>query len=118
MGYINAVHNWTTWNDNDNGGTLFWDWIGTYPSNEDPHPYEQITPNVTTDLEDLAVLAGDPETLINHLDVMLTHGRLSNETRAIIKDAITPLMYGNVNLNRAKMALYLFMISPDYVVLK
>lgn len=106
LGYMNQVHKWTWWNENGNGGTLFWDWEG------------EITSNVRTNLTELAALAGDPESLINHLDVMLTHGRLSDETRTIIKDAITPFQDEDAAFRRAQLALYLFMISPDYVVLK
>jgi len=117
LGYINQVHKWSMWNDDGTGGTLFWDWIG-----EDPNG-TNLTPNVQTNLLQLAPMAEDPETLINHLDIVLTHGRLSNDTRATIKDAITAPIWALQNaddhlLNRVKMAVYLFMISPDYVILK
>lgn len=113
LGYMNMANMWTGWNEYGNGGTLFWDWIGT-----DPYGNE-LTKDVTTDLTGLATLAGDPETLINYLDVMFTHGRLSQETRAIIKNAIAPIQGDSeAMLFRARQALYLIMISPDYVVLK
>ena len=115
LGYLNQAHKWTMWGEN--GGPLFWDWIG-----EDPYGNE-LTPNVELDLLELAPLAEDPETLINHLDVMLTHGRLSNDTRATIKNAITADIWSLQNAddylrNRVKMAVYLFIISPDYVIFK
>ena len=75
----------------------------------------EITPNVVFDFDDLIEKADDIETLINHLDVMMTHGRLSDETRTIIKDACAGIGWPP---NRARLALYLIMISPDYVVLK
>ncbi|MEL6389306.1 MAG: DUF1800 family protein [Bacteroidota bacterium] len=114
IGYLNQVHKWTDW------GVLFWDWHGReWCGDPTRESCPELTPNVDTDLTELAELAEDPETLLNHLDVMLTHGRLSLETRQIIKEAITPLDgYGNANRHRAQLALYLVMISPDYVVLK
>lgn len=101
IGYLNQAHKWTDWN------VLFWDWHSS-------------TPHVETDFSDLMRLAPDPETLVNHLDVLLTHGRLSNETRSIILEAINeiPSSWDDFTLWRSRIAVYLFMISPDYVVLK
>ncbi len=110
LGYLNQTHKWTMWSED--GGLFFWDWVGEDADGND------LTPNVDSDLRSLAPLAEDPETIINHLDVMLTHGRLSSETRAIIKNALTQVQYGDYLLNRVRLAVYLFMISPDYVVLK
>ena len=101
IGYMNQVHKWADWR------ILFWDWHSS-------------TPDVEVDLEPLFPLAYDPEGLINHFDVLLTHGRLSEETRATIRDAISqiPTSWDNWEFWRTQLTLYLFMISPDYVVLK
>ena len=75
--------------------------------------------NVYTDFSSLIEDAQDSEVLINKLDVLLTHGTLSEETRAIIKQAIEPYQGGmNQRMNRIHLAAYLIMISPDYAILK
>ncbi len=75
--------------------------------------------NVYTDFSAFIEDAQDPEVLINKLDLLLTHGTLSDETRAIIKQAIQPYEGGmNQRMNRIHLAAYLIMISPDYVILK
>jgi len=61
------------------------------------------------------MLANNPDQLINHLDILLANGLLSNDTKAIIKTTIEQL---NSPANRVRMATYLIMISPDYAVLK
>ncbi len=100
IGYVNMADIWTI--DEIN----FWSW-----ENQDY--------NVYTDYSALVEDAQDPEVLINKLDVLLTHGTLSEETRAIIKQAIQPYQGGmNQRMNRIHLAAYLMMISPDYVILK
>ena len=102
IGYMNQVHKWTNWR------TLFWDWHG------------EQTPNVIVQLEDLYPLSTDIESLINHLDIVLTHGQLSDNTRKIIRDALAeiPDHWDDTERYRTELAVYLFMISPDYVVIK
>lgn len=97
--YINQVNDWAVW------GYVMDDW-------ENDHPY------VTYNIDELTALARDPEVLINRLDVLFTYGMLSERTRQIIKDAITPLISGNYRYDRARLAIYLMMISPDYAVMK
>ena len=58
-------------------------------------------------------VASDISSLIDRLDVVLTYGTLSPETRSAIEDALN----GIADLEfRAKFAIYLFLISPDYAV--
>jgi uncharacterized protein (DUF1800 family) len=97
--YINEVNDWAVW------GYVMDDWEG-----DNPH--------VTYNIEELLPLARDPEVLVNRLDVLFTHGMLSERTRQIIKDAITPLISDNYRYNRCRLALYLIMISPDYAIMK
>jgi uncharacterized protein (DUF1800 family) len=97
--YINQVNDWAVW------GYVMDDW-------------ESENPHVTYNIEQLLPLARDPEVLVNRLDMLFTHGRLSERTRAIIKDAITPIISGNYRYDRARLALYLILISPDYSILK
>ena len=100
IGYVNLCDIWAV--DEYN----FWSW-------EDPPK------NVYTDFSWLVEDAQDTEVLINKLDLVLTHGTLSNETRNIIKQVIEPYEGGiNQRMNRIHLAAYLIMISPDYVILK
>lgn len=97
--YINQVNDWAVW------GYVMNDW-------EDNHPY------VTYNIDELTALARDPEVLINRLDVLFTYGMLSERTRQIIKEAITPLISGDYRDDRVRLATYLMMISPDYAVMR
>ena len=97
--YINQVNDWAVW------GYVMDDW-------EDNHPY------VTYNIDELKTLARDPEVLINRLDVLFTYGMLSERTRQIIKEAITPLISGDYRDDRVRLAIYLMMISPDYAIMK
>jgi len=100
IGYVNMADIWAI--DEVN----FWSW-------------ENQSLNVYTDYSSLVEDAQDPEVLINKLDLLLTHGTLSEETRAIIKQAIEPYQGGmNQRMNRIHLAAYLMMVSPDYVILK
>lgn len=97
--YMNEVNDWAVW------GYIMDDWEG-----ENPH--------VTYNLDDLVPLARDPEVLVNRLDMLFTFGTLSDRTRQIIKDAITPIISGDYRNDRTRLALYLLLISPDYAVMK
>ena len=108
IGYLNQVNKWVVWN------VLFWDWIGSTPEPENL----DLTPNVEVIVNDLLPLAEDPEALINRLDILFTHGQLSEGTRGIIREAITPFDWDDSEIWRVRMALYLILISPDYVVIK
>lgn len=100
VGYINLVDTWSM--DEINS----WGW-----GNQDL--------NVYTDFSSLVEDAQDPEVLINKLDLLLTHGTLSEETRTIIKQAIQPYQGGMLQrMDRIHLAAYLIMASPDYVILK
>jgi Protein of unknown function (DUF1800) len=97
--YINQVNDWAVW------GYVMDDW-------------EQENPYVAYNIDELKQLARDPEVLVNRLDVLFTHGMLSEHTREIIKDAITPMISGDYRQDRVRLALYLVMISPDYAIMK
>ncbi|HIP48507.1 MAG TPA: DUF1800 domain-containing protein [Lutibacter sp.] len=78
--------------------------------------------DATLNFDSLQYWAKDPEVLINHLDKLFTSGLLSQETREIIRDAITPIQGSDPDIDymyyRVKMALYLLFISPDYAIQK
>jgi hypothetical protein len=59
----------------------------------------------------------DTEDLINELDILLTHGQLSDETRQILRNALGPLYSATdaeYQFFRTRLAIHLIMISPDY----
>jgi hypothetical protein len=97
--FINQVNDWAVW------GYIMDNW-------------ELNDPYVTYVLDELKPLARDPEVLINRLDVLFTHGSLSNTTRQIIKEAITPLVNADYRADRTRLAMYLILISPDYNIMK
>ncbi len=100
VGYVNAVNSWAV------DDYLFETWESNSFFSE-------------TDYSGLLEFAKDPDVLINKLDVLLTNGQLTEDTRQIIKTAITPFSNNTVgDYNRLRLAAYLFMISPDYNVLK
>ena len=63
---------------------------------------------------DLADL--DLELLLDHLDLLLTYGTLTDATRTILRDALLPL--ADDPEDQARLGLYLMMISPEYAVLR
>lgn len=100
IGYVNEVNEWAI------NGNLF-------------RSQDEYSINSTTDFTQFLEIAKDPEVLINKLDILLSNGQLTEETRQIIKNAITPFEDNVIGYhNRIKLAIYLLMISPDYNVLK
>lgn len=65
------------------------------------------------DFSDELALAGDPAALVDRLDLILTYGQMSEGMKQIITDAVAQLEEPE---SRVEAALYLFMISPEYVV--
>lgn len=72
---------------------------------------------VTSELE---VFAGDPEKLMQELDLRFTHGQLSDETRNTIRTAVEglPDTWEDWEWKRTRLALYLILISPDYNIMR
>jgi len=95
ISYINFVHWWALWEE------PFWEANGSI-----------VELNLAT-VEGLA--NSDLNALLDHLDLLLTYGTMSENTRNIILNAITPL---DDPYDKMVMALYLTFISPDYVVIR
>ncbi len=117
IGYLNQVHKWTSWQ------TMFWDWHDTHPVSVDPN--NDRDEDVRIDYSRFADLAREPESLINHLDIVFTHGRMSDQTKQILRTALNfeswdgwEIEYGDFYRWAAEIAVYITLISPDYVVLK
>lgn len=99
IGYINQVNNWAVYN-----------YVMNSWENDDPYAILNIN--------ELKELAQDPEVLVNRLDMLLTHGNLSDRTRNIVKQAISSFKFSDYREDRVRMAIYLIMISPDYNIFK
>jgi uncharacterized protein (DUF1800 family) len=78
-----------------------------------------IQPNYTKELD----LAEDPDALIDRLDLLLTYGTMSTETKVLIRDAvegisINPLNPSSGRKNRVYVATLFAVSSPDFIVQK
>lgn len=67
-------------------------------------------------------LAMDPEILLNKMDILFTHGQMTDDNRKIIREAMERLRPGNMGADfleyRVATALYLTLINPDFAILK
>ena len=61
------------------------------------------------------MLAPNVPALIDRLDLMLTYGNMTGQMRQILNQAVAQL--GDPT-DRAKLALYLIAISPEYAVVQ
>jgi len=82
------------------------------------------TGNMRLDLSAQETAAANVDTLLDNLDLLLTHGTLSAESRTAIRTAVNGITAAMVPAGstlaqqRARLAVYLFLLSPDYAVLK
>ncbi len=66
------------------------------------------------DLDDeRAIAAISDEALVNHLNLILTAGRLKTQAREKILNSIAPIQDPDL---KVRLALYLFTLSPDFVI--
>ena len=73
--------------------------------------------NVTLDFEDEIILASnDVQAMVDRLNILLAGGTASSETLDIISTLID--VEGIAPADRVKLALYLLLISPDYIIQK
>ena len=68
---------------------------------------------------DEIALAGDPQRLVDRVDLLLTGSQLAPATRTAIRDAVAaiPATASNATANRARLAVFLVMASPEFIVL-
>lgn len=98
--YPNIVHEWVYWDN------VFDNWSGP-----DFNGYPQLTK--------LLGAATNDETLINEIDLLFTHGEMSQESRKLIMDSLKKTSHSAHGLvDRISLALYLALISPDFVIKK
>lgn len=68
---------------------------------------------VSLQFDELQTLAADVDELIERLDILLTYGTLSADSRAAIRGILIELPDTNL---RARLAIYMFLMAADYVV--
>lgn len=73
----------------------------------------------TPDLSSLSEIVKDVDALIDHLDVFLCNGQLSEHTRSIIKNKFSEYDNSLADLDsKIRLATYIILISPDFTILK
>ena len=98
VNWVNYVHKWAI------NRNLFWDWEGDY------------TDDVYVDLSTYELDSDNVEEYINKLDRLFTAGTLTDFTRNEIRTAINGI--GGNQFNRARLGLYLVLMSPEYSVIR
>lgn len=75
---------------------------------------------ITLDLEtEYALMEYNPSALVDRLDIILTYGSMSAASKAIILNALTQAQAQGIGVeDRVHLALYLFVNSPDFAVLR
>ena len=68
---------------------------------------------VTLDMSDYAAIAGDVDALLDRLNTVLLYGHLTDATRSAVRGVLLDIGDPGV---RARTAIYLFLVSPDYAV--
>lgn len=109
----------------------FWETsYGIGPMSNFPNPAQpgsvvrrrDIHPDYSTEM----ALANQPEKLVDHLNTLLMNGQMQADTRMLIIDAIKRIEYpynmpsrvAETNARRVGVAIYMAMMSTDYLVLK
>lgn len=106
LGYVNEVFNWML------EGNVLPFYLET---GFDPENLGESMSYLELDRE--YELAGSPEDLMDYLDIVLTHGQLSESARQTIQQAVQTIPVSEPEA-RARLAIYLVMISPDYSIIK
>ncbi len=106
LGYANELHDWIM----DENEVMEW---GQLFQNE--NYYYDKTVNI--DLSDEITLGTDANLgeLLERINLILLAGQMSDETRGIIRNTISQLPEDQSHI-RARLAIYLAMISPDYLI--
>ncbi len=112
--YFNMVRNWTQWS------YITADWERDYLFDEEldedvrifGYNHTHINEEWVVDkLETIGM-----EDFMNELDVLLTHGNLSDEMRQTIKEGSEMFNWGTYQ--RAMYMFYFILVSPDFMILK
>ena len=109
LGYANNLHQWIM----QNWGLMQY---GEIYSGE---PYSE-SKDTYLDLSDEMLLGdvGKENQLIERLNLLLCHGNMSQSTHTIIYNAIRDIPTTGQADTKVRMAIYLTMISPDYLIIR
>lgn len=72
--------------------------------------------SISVDFSDELAIALDADKLVDRLDLLLTHGSLSSNSKSIIKKALLALAADPKT--RLEMAIYLFFTCAEYIIFK
>ena len=87
--------------------------LAIFYENQAFHTYQPPFETPRINLTDYAALAGNASDLVDRLDIVLTQGRLSRGTRDVVLETLEKV---DDSTQRAMVAIYLILISPDYAV--
>ena len=82
---------------------------------------------IRLDIDSLLNKAGDIDALIDEIDVLMLSGQMQTNTRQTIRNALNTIQYNyrrtdentrNIHRRRTSLALYMALLSTDYLVLK
>ena len=80
---------------------------------------EDLVPNeARLNLDNEIALADNIPALMDRLDLLLTQGALSADARGVIHSALQQVPSGTSRVERVRFAIYLFLNSPDFAVLR
>lgn len=117
IGYINMVQTWLFSNSELLPG------IALYAGESQSLDYDNLALQAALDVTDEVAIAYDEQMgdLVERLNLILAHGQLSFATINSIIEAIRPLPDGGAidyRLTRVKLAIFLVMTSPEYLIIK
>ncbi len=107
---------------NSISGLTYFDMVNEWTVHEELLSHRETDRNRKVYLDIVNLLGGarDPEVLINRLDILLTHGQLTHHSRTLLRDVLYNYRDEGIELpiERTWLALYFFMVSPDYTIFK
>lgn len=106
IGIVNRVDEWAI------RRIYFGDCVSEWLEPEETEAWEE---DYLMDYSTLTPLANHTDALLNRLDILFANGQLSDDTKNIIKNAVNQLDNAE---DKLRMAIYLILVSPDYVILK
>ena len=103
---------------NDGSMVGYMNFMYSFISRDDGHWEQLLIPDLTYEID----LADDATALVDHLDLVLTGGRLMDETKSAIATALNALPIRAANdaqdrRSRVNIALTMVVISPEYMTL-
>ncbi len=119
LNYVNLVHSMALWD------WVFDEFVEWQPNHQNIVDADYTSLNLTDEFalitsSNPTILDAELDQLLDRLDIILTHGNMSDRTRSVIKNAA--MEYGTNQWASSewivRFAIYFTMISPDYAILK